>query len=83
MKVRIVEERPGEVKDRAEDVVRVLEKLTGRSLLKAAPAHDDQIKQTAARFEYLAIEQVVKRARKEHVDPVRKLMDEKIAKVLR
>lgn len=82
MKVRIEEEYPGEVQERPEDVVRVLESITGRDLLKAEPTPDHQIKQTAAQFEYPAIAQVVKRARKKHVDRIHGLMDSKIAQVL-
>lgn len=82
MKVRIFEEHPGEVQDRAEDVVRVLEKLTGRELLKAEPHPAHQIRQTPAQFEYPSMAQAVKQARKEHVDVVHDLMNEKIAKVL-
>lgn len=35
MKIRVQEQHPGELVEKAEDVVRVLEKLAGRSLLKA------------------------------------------------
>ena len=81
MKVRITESRPGELQERAEDVVRVVEKLAGRSLLKAAPEPDQQIKQTPAQFEYPAQAGSVKRARRE-VKRIQALMDAKIAAVL-
>ncbi len=82
MKIRIQEDHPGELAEKAEDAVRVIEHLSGRSLLKAAPEPDEQIKQTAAQFEYPSIKQAVDRARTRHVDAVKRHMDKKIAKVL-
>ena len=82
MKIKIIEQHDGELAEKAEDVVRVVERLTGRVLLKAAPEPDDQIKQTAGtQFEYKAMAGAVKRSRK-HVDRIKTLMDRKIAAVL-
>lgn len=82
MKIRIIERHPGELSAKAEDAVRVIERLSGRRLLKAAPAPDEQIKQTpGTQFEYKALEGAVKARRKE-VKRIKALMDAKIAAVL-
>ena len=78
MRIRI-EAKPGELRARAEDVVRVVERLSGRELLKADP--NDQIKQTPAQFEYAVIEDSVKRSQRK-VGQIRAAMLTKIAGVL-
>jgi hypothetical protein len=78
--VRIrIEAEPGELEDRAEDVVRVVERLCGRELLKADP--NEQITQTPAQFEYDVIEDSVKQSRRK-AKQIRKVMLAKIAEVL-
>lgn len=78
MRIRI-EAKPGELRARAEDVVRVVERLSGRELLKADP--NDQINQTPAQFEYAVIEDSVKQSQRK-VRQIRKAMLAKIAGVL-
>lgn len=83
MKIRIVEQTPGELISKARDVVRHVEQLTGLELLKAAPAPDKQIKQTpGTQFEYKALQGAVSEA-STHVKRIHVLMDEKIAAVLK
>jgi hypothetical protein len=62
-------------------VVRTLEKLSGRSLLKAEPPPDEQIRQTPAQIEYPVLRGAITRGETE-VDRIRRVMDVKIAKVL-
>lgn len=77
MKIRIEESRPGELVEKAEDVVRTLEKLSGRDLLIKAAPHEPK----EPRFEHRALEQSVTRSRKA-VTRIRRLMDAKISAVL-
>jgi hypothetical protein len=96
MKLRIAEAEPGELVSRAVDAVRVIERITGRSLLREdlckgpvraseglrkADAAEKQINQTPAQFEYPVISESVKRGGKE-VERIRKLMVSRMSKVL-
>jgi len=81
VKVRIIEEAPGELHAKAADVVRVVERLSGVQLLKAAPAPDKQIKQTPAKFEYPVLAAPVARGRAE-ADRIKSIMDPKLLAIL-
>lgn len=84
MKLRIVEEHPGEVRERAEDVVRVIEKLAGRSLLRKsdpAPALPT-LPSGKYQFTYAALDEGIAKARTHHVESVRAHMNAKITAIL-
>jgi hypothetical protein len=79
VKIRIEEQRPGEFEERAEDAVKVLESLAGRSLAKAA---DETLPhQTKAQWEYPAIKGSYDRRSKE-ADRIARLMQERLLSVL-
>jgi hypothetical protein len=80
MKVRI-EAQPGELEERASDVVRVLEELTGGSLLAADYLEKSLRNHFSKEKELPVIADSVKRSKK-HVDRIQKIMDEKIAAIL-
>jgi hypothetical protein len=86
MRLRIAETVPGELLTRAVDAVRVIERLSGRTLLRddlrKADKVEEQIKQSPAQFEYKVLEQAVKRGGKE-VERIRKRMLERINEVLK
>jgi hypothetical protein len=67
----------GELTERAEDVVRVIEQISGRSLLKAELPHDHK----PSEFEYPALRGAMTASRK-HAERIRQVMDRKIAAVL-
>lgn len=91
MRLRIAEEHPGELEAKAEDVVRTIERLTGRELMvKAAPGcgcgdplckSNHKVPRAPMTFDHEAIDQMVGRSKRE-VDQIRKLMDKRIAEVL-
>jgi len=90
MKLHIAETKPGELLTRAVEAVRVIERLTGRVLLrdelrKAADQVPEQIRQTKAQFEaqfeYPVISESVKRGGKE-IERIRKRMVERMNEVL-
>lgn len=80
MRIRITESRAGELSDKASDVVRVVEQLTGTSLLKSAPTHDQHV-EAADRFEHPALKSSVARSR-DQVVRIKKLMRYKLESVL-
>ena len=82
MKLRIAESKPGELVSRAVEAVRVIERLTGRTLLR-----DDLCKASPApsktpQFEYQVLDESVDRAGAE-VERIRKLMVKRINEVLK
>ena len=83
MKIRITESLPGELHQKGPEIMRVLGRLCGcnQHIEKAEAVPDDQIWQTPTAFEYPVLAQSVD-ANRSFVDRIKKLMDEKIAKVL-
>jgi ribosomal protein L22 len=80
MKIRIAA-APGELEERAHDVVRVLERLTGKDLHKAAPKLNEQIKQTPAQFEYKVLKEAAARSTTQ-AQRIQKRMLQQMMKVL-
>ena len=80
MKIRIISE-PGELESKADDAIRVIERLVGRELTKSKSAPNQQIKQTAAQFEYAAIKGSFGSA-KTHAQRIARLMSQKMAEVI-
>jgi len=76
MKVRIIEERPGELAERAHDVRRAVHKLTEDALIKAEKP------KAPLQVEYPALTGLIRAMKRDHVATVREHMDSKIAKVL-
>jgi hypothetical protein len=79
VKIRIQEQYPGELQERAEDAVTVLEKLVNRQLVKAEPPELPH--QTKAQWEYPAVKGSYDRRSKE-ADRIGKVMREKLLSVL-
>jgi hypothetical protein len=69
----------GELSERAEDVVRVLEGIAGRSLSKAET--HDHVHDGPPDIEYPALTGALAESAK-HADRIRRVMDQKIAAVL-
>lgn len=92
MKLRIAESVPGELTRRAVDAVRVIERITGRRLLRddlvkgdlskpGKPTVDEQITQTSAQFEYPVLKAAAGNGGRE-VARIRKLMLKKMNAVV-
>jgi hypothetical protein len=78
VKVRVQEQYPGELHERAEDVVGVLERLVGRPLAKADP---ELTHQTETRWEYPAIKGSYD-CRAKEADRIARVMQEKLLSAL-
>lgn len=76
MKVRIIEERPGELAERADDVRQVVHRLTEDALRKA------ETPKAPLQVEYRSLTEMIRGMKRTHVNAVRSQMDAKIAKVL-
>ena len=75
MKIRIAEEAPGELLEKATHIVSVVEQLTGQELLKAE-AHS-----MAYQFEHPVLKGVSDKQRKV-VSRIREVANQKIAEIL-
>jgi len=88
MKLRIAEAVPGELLSRAVEAVRVIERITGRCLLRddlrkasSKSAQPSKTSPSKPQFEYPVLAGTVKRGGKE-IERIRKLMLERMGEVL-
>jgi hypothetical protein len=80
MKIRI-EARPGELQERLGDVVRLLEQVGLEKALPGIPeSHTDQEPRP---LDYKVLQAAVARANQRQVTRICRLMDERIAKILK
>lgn len=81
MKIRVEESRPGELQERLDDAIKVLQQMALEKALPGLPrTHTDR---EARPLDYEVLQASVVRANRRQVNRIKRMMDERIAEILK